>query len=374
MKPTPSTDLAAALSADEVAQTTRWVLSHQQPSGEILWVAGGKSDPWDHVHAAMGLVTSGELAAARAAYRFMAATQEPNGAWAAERVNGKPTRITHETNHAAYIATGLWHLFCADRDEAFLAEMWPAIDRAIEWVVRLQLPTGAIAWAEKAGKAWPSPLVTGSSSIHGSLVCAIRIANQLGHDRSHWRAARRRLARVLRHNMGIFSETDLPEGPGRYSMDWYYPVLGGAIRGAAARERLLESAESRDFVRDEVGCRCVREAPWYTVAETCELVLALDACGLTSRARSVLSWTKRQRTDNGAYWTGATHPEGIVFPEGEQTTWTAAAVLVANDALYKSSATSDFFTRLDGADLDAVHVDSPDRAHRHYDEHTTPAE
>ena len=54
-----------------------------------------------------------------------------------------------------------------------------------------------------------------------------------------------------------------------------------------------------------------------------------DAIGQRERARRILSWVRAQRTDNGAYWTGATHPEGIIFPDGEQTTWTAAAVIIA---------------------------------------------
>lgn len=337
----------------ELQQTADWVASHQQPSGEILWKKDGKSDPWDLVHAAMGLTAMGRTDAARAAYCYLASIQDPEGAWASERVAGVVTRATQESNHAAYIATGVWHLFLAERDERFLQEMWPSIRRAIDWVVEMQLPSGAIAWASKKGRVWRAPLVTGSSSIHGSLVCAIRIAEQLGRKRATWQTARIRLARVLRHNMAVFRDTDLPEQPGRYSMDWYYPVLGGALRGSAGRQRLLDNADTRDFLQENVGCRCVRDSPWYTVAETTELVLALDAVGLKQRARQILSWTRAARAPNGAYWTGKTHPDGVNFPTGETTTWTAATVLVAHDTVLRDTATSGFFCSLDGADLDA---------------------
>jgi hypothetical protein len=362
----------ALLRAEEMETTARWLAALQQPSGEILWSENGKSDPWDHVHAAMGLAAFGRIDEAKAAYRYLARIQEPSGAWAAERVAGVVTRVSQETNHAAYIATGLWHLHTAAPDADFLAELWPTVERAIDWVVDLQLPSGAIAWASKNGKVWRSPLVTGSSSIHGSLVCAIRIAERLGHDRPEWRKARLRLAHVLRHDMEVFSNTDLPEPPGRYSMDWYYPVLGGALRHAAARARLLDAELAPAFMEEGVGCRCVRDQPWYTVAETCELVLSLDAAGLHERAKDVLSWTRSQRTENGAYWTGATHPEGIIFPEGEQTTWTASAVILAADAVQNDSATSRFFAELEGLDLD--HGSARARAHRApYDEVPTPA-
>lgn len=340
------------LTARERRSTAQWLASHQQPSGEILWSMDGKSDPWDHVHAAMGLVTVGRYDAARAAYRFLARTQDENGGFAAERIHGRVTRASNESNHAAYLATGLWHLYCATNDSAFLAELWPTLERAIDWVVSLQLPSGAIAWAEKNGKIWRAPLVTGSSSIHGSLVCAIRIAEHLDHERPHWRNALRKLARVLRHDMAAFENTDLPEAPGRFSMDWYYPVLAGAVRGEAGRQRLLAPEATTSFIQEGVGCRCVRDKPWYTIAETCELVLALDAVDQRERARRILSWVRAQRTENGAYWTGATHPEGIIFPDGEQTTWTAAAVIIAHDAVLGDSATSSFFRDLDGDDLE----------------------
>jgi len=357
------------LSPRELAQTTEWLCGQQKPSGEIPWAGGTKMDPWDHVHSAMGLAAMGQLERARSAYRYMVATQDPNGGWAAERRGGKVTRITQESNHAAYIATGVLHLHWANPDPAFLTEMWPAIDRAIEHVLAMQLESGAIAWAQKNGKVWQAPLLTGCSSIHGSLVCAIRIAERLGHDRPHWRVARKRLQRVLQHEPQVFIDTDLPERPGRHSMDWYYPVLGGAVRGEDGRRRLLDRELVGAFVEHGVGCRCVKDAPWYTVAETTELVLALHAAGLPSKAREMLSWTRRHRTADGAYWTGATHPAGEVFPEGEQTTWTAAAVLIAHDAVLSTSRTSEFFRSLGGADLDAARRERSEVPGRtHHDE------
>ena len=363
------------LSAEALGQTTDWLASHQQASGEILWTRDGKSDPWDHVHAAMGLAAAGKLKEARAALRFMAATQEPSGGWACERVFGVPTRVTQETNHAAYVATGVLHVFQAEADREFLLEMWPMVERAINWVVGLQLPDGSIAWASKKGKVWRAPLITGSSSIHGSLVCALHIAQRLGKERPAWRRAQQKLARVIKYNPAAFTDTDLPEKPGRHAMDWYYPVLGGALREADGRVRLLTSNDSGDFLAEGLGCACVRDQPWYTVAETCELVLAFDAVGLRNRAREILSWTESQRDSDGAYWTGTTHPDGIRFPEGEKTTWTAATVLLAHDAVAGISRTSSFFHRLSWRTLTELEERERPAARAPYDDATTsPAE
>jgi hypothetical protein len=365
---------AELLSADELTATTEWLASRQKPSGEIPWADGLKMDPWDHVHSAMGLTAMGRVEQARAAYRYMLETQEPNGAWSAERRGGKVTRSTQESNHAAYFATGVWHLHARQPDVEFLAELWPAVERAIDFVLSMQLPSGAIAWAQKNGRIWAAPLLTGCSSVHGSLVCAIQIAERLGHERPAWRAARERLARVIRQKPAVFTETDLPEKPGRHSMDWYYPVLGGALRGSAGRKRLLDADLNAAFVTQGVGCRCVKDQPWYTVAETCELVLALHASGLQLHAQEMLSWTRWQRTENGAYWTGATHPAGEIFPAGEQTSWTAAAVLIASDAVACNSTTSDFFRSLSGEELDGAQPRKDAPVRPGYDELQTAAE
>lgn len=237
-----ATQFDSPLSPKAFEQTAEWISTHQKDSGEILWTLGGKSDPWDHVHAAMGLTVAGRLDAAKAAYRFMARTQDDNGAWAAERVGGIPTRLTHETNHAAYVATGLAHYVQATGDHEFLEELWPTVERAIDWVVSLQLPNGAIAWAEKKGKVWRAPLITGSSSVHGSLLAAQRLAVLSNRDKPTWRAAQRRLTAVLRDPQRVFINTDLPEKPGRHAMDFYYPVLGGALRGREGRALLSQSA------------------------------------------------------------------------------------------------------------------------------------
>lgn len=343
------------LTRDRIEQTGAFIAAQQRPSGEIPWHAGGKMDPWDHVHAAMGLVRTGRLDAAVAAFRWLERTQTPVGGWVAERKGDTVVNRAVETNHAAYVATGLWYHHRATNDVDVLAAFWPMLERAIDFVVDMQDEAGAIRWAlNKYGEVWDAPLLTGSSSTYGSLVCALRIAERLDHDRPTWRWAKQRLAHVLRTDPEHFARADLPEKTDGYSMDWYYPVLGGALRGLDAWRRLFDPRQIRRFVTDGVGCRCLAEKPWYTIAETCELVLAYDAIGLTPRARQILSWVSPMRTRDGGYWTGRTHPDGELFPKGEQTAWTAATVLIADDVLAGDTATSSFFRDLGEGQADEV--------------------
>ena len=341
------------LTQEQVRKSADWIVAQQSPEGELPWWRGGKMDPWDHVHSAMGLTVAGRIEEAKQAYRYLADTQTPEGGWYAWRTGGCVTNRTQETNHASYPATGLWQLFLATSDEGFLAEMWPMLERAMSFVTGAQLPDGTIAWAiNEDRKQWNAPLLTGCSSTHGSLVCAIRIAESLGHERPEWYTARERLARVLVERPEVFESARLPERVGRFSMDWYYPVLGGAIRGNAARAHLTDPAKVAHYVYEGIGCRCVDDNPWYTVAETCEFVLALDAAGLTARAQEVLTWPEQFRKADGNYWTGKTWPEDVYWPL-EDNAWTIAAVLIAHDALARKTATSELFRSLVGEDLGA---------------------
>ena len=81
-----------------------------------------------------------------------------------------------------------------------------------------------------------------------------------------------------------------------------------------------------------LGVRCVADQPWVTVAETCELVLALDACGMPAEAAEVFAAAQRLRQGDGSYWTGWQYGNRAPFP-AERSSWTAAAVVLAADAL-----------------------------------------
>ena len=71
-------------------------------------------------------------------------------------------------------------------------------------------------------------LLTGSSSIYHSLRCAIACAERLGHERPDWELAAGRLAHAVAHQPDAFAPKE------EFAMDWYYPVLAGALSGEPA--------------------------------------------------------------------------------------------------------------------------------------------
>ena len=327
--------------------TVQFILDTQQDSGEIPWFEGGYTDPWDHVEAAMGLTVGGEYEAARRAYTWLARMQLEDGSWWAsyrgEEIDNCERR---ESNFVAYIATGLWHFHLVTGDCDFLSQMWPTVDRAIGFVLSLQTEHGEIHWAvESDGTPKGDALVTGCSSIYKSLECAINIARTLGEARPHWQGARNALGQALRHKPERFDRTWASKS--RYSMDWFYPVLAGVYSGREAQSRLASRWD--EFVEDKLGCRCEKQQPWVTIAESCELVMALLAAGDHARAVEVYSWLHQWRTSDGSYWTGYQLVEDLLWPD-EKPTWTAGAILLAADALTGHTAAANLFTRVEWVD------------------------
>ena len=308
----------------------------QKKNGEIPWSEGGKTDPWDHVESAMGLGVAGYLREAERAYEWMAGTQLADGSWWAVYRDGAWKDKTRDANFSSYMAVGVFHYYLLTRDITFLKDMWPVLSAGIDYALNLQAPTGEIYWARNAdGVIDRMALLTGSSSVYMSIKCALAIASRLGKDRPDWRCALEKLGNAIRNLPNHFNMIK-----SRYSMDWYYPVLCGVITGADAGGRIDKSWTR--FVEPGWGVRCVSDQPWATMAETSELVLALAAVERYEEARLVFSYLKDKKYDNGAYWTGVTFPDAVIWPE-EKTSWTAASVLLACDALNDLTSASRLF-------------------------------
>lgn len=329
--------------------TVEFILRCQQADGSIPWFEGGHADPWDHVEAAMGLTVGREYAAAEKAYRWLVDTQLEDGSWwAAYKVGSGENGARRESNFVAYVATGVWHHYLITGNDEFLRSMWSTVDRAIEFVLDLQTEHGEIHWAvDQDGSPKEDALITGCSSIYKSLECAHNIAVSLGEERACWLDARRSLGDTLRQKPERFDRTW--ESKARYSMDWFYPILTGVLNRSQAQTRLKH--RWHEFVEHELGCRCVSDEPWVTVAESCELTMALLAAGDHARAVTLYSWLHQWRLDDGSYWTGYQFVEDVLWPD-EKPTWTAGAILLAADALTEHTAASGLFTEVNILDSD----------------------
>ena len=323
---------------NELHATAAWIASLQLPSGMIPWFSGGHCDPWNHVETAMALDVMGFHSEARRGYEWLMATQRDDGSWHNYYNNdGSIKESKIDSNVCAYVAAGVWHHWQCSDDLAAVQRFWPMVERAMTFVLNMRRKDGTILWAKEVDtEPWSYALLTGSSSIRHSLHCAANVAALLGEPRPLWRAAADAIDAVINHSPNSFEPKD------RWAMDWYYPVLGGALVGDEAKIRLHDQWDS--FAMPGCGIRCVSDEPWVTASETAECAIAYSAIGDQQTASELLELTSLHRMPDGSYLTGIVYPQRISFPADEVSAYTGAAVILAADAQLQLSPAHRLFT------------------------------
>ncbi|MFT7559507.1 MAG: hypothetical protein ACI93R_001418 [Flavobacteriales bacterium] len=322
----------------------RYIETKQMAQGEIPWFTDGKLDPWDHCEAIMGLNLAGQVRAAQRGFTWLESVQNTDGSWYAkylgDKSDGDLDRVKIETNFVAYPATALWHYYLITRDQVFVEQTFPAIERAINFVLAQQGPEGEIQWAISDQEELPlDSLITASASILRSIECAIKLADSIGKPNETWQESHQQLSNCLKQKPWRFDRTW--ESKERFSMDWFYPILSGVYSEDESRLRLNE--RWKEFILDDFGCKCVSDEPWVTIAETCEFIMALVASNQQALAEKFLRQLLRWQDKDGGFWTGYVVRDSCIWPQ-EKTTWTAAAFMMACDAVYKLSPAQDLFT------------------------------
>jgi hypothetical protein len=315
--------LPGVMSLAQVRETVEAIAAAQQPCGSLPW-PDGHTDAWDHVECAMVLVLGGKLDEAQRAYAWLRKTQAVDGSWATSYRELEIDDPMVDLNQCAYVAVGMWQWWQVTGDRSLPEQMWPHVRRALDLVIDLQAPGGQIWWARDGVVPREESLLTGSASIYQSLRCGIALAELVGEPQPEWELAAGLLQHAVAHHPEVFLDKS------RFSMDWYYPVLGGAVRGKQADE--LFASRWDTFVVPGLGIRCVSDEPWVTGAETAELALSLLVNGDPDRARQLLKDVQHLRYEDGSYWTGFVFDKGVHWPD-ERSSWTAAAMVLAADAL-----------------------------------------
>jgi hypothetical protein len=320
------------LTAPEVGRTAEWIASLQLPNGMVPWYRGGHADPWNHVEAAMALAVGRRWAEVDRAFDWLASQQLPDGSWCTFYLADGVIEPRRDPNVCAYVATGAW--WCSQLRGApeRLKSIWPMLAGALSWLLSYQRDSGEILWSVGPdGIPGNFALLAANSSLHGSLLCAALVADALGYEREcrTWRAA------ALKVGAAVAGRPEAFAPKARWAMDWYYPVLTGAVVAEAARRRMR--ARWEELVVDELGVRCVADKTWVTAAETAECAMAAARAGLRTEGEQLLAWTRHLRDSDGSYWTGCVHPACAKYPGGQKSTYSAAAVIIADHVLYERS-------------------------------------
>ena len=314
----------------------------QQPDGNIPWVPDGQTDPWNLVEAAMALDVGGRFAEAERAYEWLRRMQHPEGSWHAYYEGDAVKEHTLDTNVTCYVANGVWHHYLSTGDTGFLEDFFPMVERAIDFALDHQHPTGEIEW-----DADPQRGRRQGRAAHG-IVEHLLVAALRDRRGGAPRARPPRLGAVARLSRRSRSHTAPSASSTRNAGRWTGTTRSssGVLRGHAAEARVASRWDV--FVAPGRGVRCVSDQPWITAAETCELVMALDAIGLHDRARELFGWVQFLRHDDGSYWTGMNFDDDRFHAPGdyytpEQPTWNSAAVVLAANALGGNGPTAGLF-------------------------------
>ena len=317
-----------------------YITKCQNRLGAIAWEPNGKVDPWDHVESIMALNLLDFKEEALKGFDWLISSQEQDGSWYSEYQGEKITNLNKETNFCAYISSGALHHFLNFKELSFLEKIWPTLKKSIEFVISGQTDEGDILWAKDDNEEWmDDSLLTGCASIFKSLNDFNKIAKTLGYEEFILKEEIKKLKDSIINKSERFDRTW--ESKARYSMDWYYPVLCGIYSKQDSKKIINERWD--EFVVPGLGCKCVSEEPWVTVAESCELILALNKIDEKKTALEIFENISRLiDLKDKLFWTGYVYKDDKFWPI-EKPSWTAAAVVLAANSLFEFNSTSNFF-------------------------------
>ena len=327
---------SVTLSSEELLATAHSIRSIQRPDGLIARFVGGPADPWNHVEAAIALDLAGLHEDAGRAYGWLARNQLSDGSWfASYGPDGQPDVQHVDTNAVGYVATGvLAHLRSGGSEMGAIALAECGVDAAMGYVLARERGSGVVPWSVQSdGSDAPFALLAGSSSLCSSFVHAAELAELFARSSAEFTEAAQRVAKMVAEGSAVFSDKS------EYAMDWYYPVLAGAVVGDAARSRLERGSEQ--FVTPN-GVRCLANQRWVTTAESAEAAIAYARVGDRMTARRLLDSVADKRCSDGSYVTGLVYPERSQFPPAERSTYSAAAVVICADVLARGPASALF--------------------------------
>ena len=321
----PSSKPCESLLGSAALETSlSFLVSLQLRSGMIPWFKGGRADPWNHAEAAMALALGGRLDEALAGAKWLMEMQNGDGSWCHFYLSSGVAEPRRDTNTCSYPVVLVAVLDRVIGDRRVIKPYVEMALRGLDHVLAYQRADGSIPWAvDPNGDSHPTSLIAASSSICDSLMVAADLHRRYGiGDGVRYELAGAALSSSVSAAMGPYSDTS------GWAMDHYYPVLGG-VNDACW---LTESFLSR-FYRPDWGVRCIFGNEWFTAAETAETAMALHIAGEEPLAQDVYLTLERFRGTNGGYLTGMVGPTGASFPHLEQSSYSAAAVIISSYVL-----------------------------------------
>ena len=232
----------------------------------------------------MALDVGGRFAEAERAYEWLRGMQHADGCVA--RVLPRRRRSkehTLDTNVTCYVANGVWHHYLVHRrhrrsSSELLADRSSARSTSRSTTsTRPARSSGTPTRRASTARARCSPARRASTRR-----CAARSRPPSGSATSGPTGSCRSARSPSRSRTGPSASSTRTAGR------WTGTTRSSAACCAATRPTRASRRSGTRSSSTGRGVRCVSDQPWVTAAETCELVMALDAIGLHDRARDAV--------------------------------------------------------------------------------------
>ncbi len=243
----------------------------------------------------MALDVGGRFAEAERALRLAdARCSTPSGSWHAYYVGDEVKEHTLDTNVTCYVANGVWHHYLCTGDTGFLERALPGRRARDRLRARQPAPDRRDRVGRRSRSASTARARCSPDRRASTRRCAARSPPPNGSGANaptgSCRSARSRSR----------SRTAPSASSTRTAGRWTGTTRSSSACCAATRPKRGVASKWDTFVAPGRGVRCVSDQPWITAAETCELVMALDAIGLHDRARTLFEWVQFLRHDDGS--------------------------------------------------------------------------
>ena len=336
-------DVPGLVSATDLHATVDGIAEWQLPSGMIPWFPGGHADPWNHVEAAMALDLGGRRREADRAYEWLVDLQRADGSWHQYYVAGDDGRTQVEQDK---LDANVVRLRRRRRLAPLAAHRRPRLRRDAVAGRR----AGHRLRARPPDPARRDPLGPPRRRHPVDLRPAHRLVVDLPQPALRHRP--RRAARPRAPRLGALRRPAGPRDPRRarrlrpQAPLGHGLVLPGARRRRARRRRPRPASTSAATRSSSTAAACAacptaRGSPWPRPASA---PWPTSPSATASTAETLFGWAQQFRhDDDGRYWTGTVFPDEARFPGGERSTYTAASVVLAADALAGSTPASALF-------------------------------
>ena len=125
----------------------KFIKSIQLKSGAIPSNDDGSHDPWDHIESIMGLNFANEYESSKLAFDWLIKNQNQDGSWFSKYMDDIPIQKNKPTHFAPYISVASLHFYKIFSDKEYLEYLWPSIESAINFSIKLQIQNGTIPWS-----------------------------------------------------------------------------------------------------------------------------------------------------------------------------------------------------------------------------------